>query len=170
MRVAELHGEHQLKTHSYDEFQVLLAALRLENATIAKAATKVSAAIEALLVFQQVQPLALGDIVLALKELQPSLSQALRSVISFLQINSSFLGTFNIPWPAGLRSLLATFGVLNLDFVDPDAASRWLGRSMHYGMATLNITPTPYPQPPHPYPQPQPQPQPNPSPNRQPQP
>ena len=80
MRVAELHGEHQLKTYSYVEFQVrssnpnpdpdpdldldptptptptptslplpliqaLLATLRSENVTIAKAASKVSAAI-----------------------------------------------------------------------------------------------------------------------------
>ena len=45
MRVAEMHGEAQLKTHSYEEFQVLLAALRSENATLAKAASKVSAVI-----------------------------------------------------------------------------------------------------------------------------
>ena len=34
-----------------------------------------SAAIEALLVFQEVQPLAFGDIVDALKDVQPTLSQ-----------------------------------------------------------------------------------------------
>ena len=139
MRIAELHGEHQLKTHSYDEFEALLATLRSENATIAKAASKVSAAIEALLVFEEVQPLAFGDIVDALKELQTTLAQASRSVVSFLQINGSFLNTFSVPWPAELKSLLGTFGALNLDFVDPDAASRWLGRSVHYGTATLGL-------------------------------
>jgi hypothetical protein len=46
MRVAEVHGEVQLKTHSYNEFHLLLAALRSENATIAKAASKVPAAIQ----------------------------------------------------------------------------------------------------------------------------
>ena len=44
-----------------------------------------------------------------------------------------------MPWPATLRSLLVVFGALNLDFVDPDAASRWLGRSVHYGTATLGL-------------------------------
>ena len=98
-----------------------------------------SAAIEALLVFQEVQPLAFGDIVDALKELQTTLAQASRSVVSFLQINGSFLNTFNVPWPTTLRNLLVVFGALNLDFVDPDAASRWLGRSVHYGTATLGL-------------------------------
>ena len=109
-----------------------------------------SAAIEALLVFEEVQPLAFGDIMDALKDLQPTLSQALRSVTGFLQINGSFLNTFKVPWPAELRSLLATFGALNLDFVDPDAASRWLGRSMHYGTTPLsnpNPSPSPFPNP-----------------------
>ena len=109
MRIAELHGEHQLKTHSYDEFEALLATLRSENATIAKAASKVSAAIEALLVFEEVQPLAFGDIVDALKELQPTLSQASRSVTGFLQINGSFLNTLDVPWPAELKSVLGVF-------------------------------------------------------------
>ena len=27
MRVAELHGEHPIKTHSYDEFQALLTLI-----------------------------------------------------------------------------------------------------------------------------------------------
>ena len=66
MRVAELHGGSQLRSHSYDEFQTLLEALRTENATIARGASKVSAAIEALLVFEEVQPLALGDLTLTL--------------------------------------------------------------------------------------------------------
>ena len=124
-----------------------------------------SSAIEALLVFEEVQPLAFGDIMDALKELQPTLSQALRSVTGFLQINGSFLNTFKVPWPAELRSLLATFGALNLDFVDPDAASRWLGRSMHYGTATL-ASPHPSPSPdPKPRPKPSPSPEPGPSPN-----
>ena len=139
MRVAELHGGSQLRSHSYDEFQTLLEALRTENATIARGASKVSAAIEALLVFEEVQPLALGDIAKALKELQPTLSQALRGVISFLQINGSFLGTLKVPWPAELRSVLEAFGAFNLDFFDPDAASQVLGRSMHYGTATIGL-------------------------------
>ena len=138
MRVAEMHGEAQLKTHSYEEFQVLLAALRSENATLAKAASKVSAAIESLLVFQEVQPMAFGDIVDALKELQPILSQASRAIVGFLQINGSFLNTFKVPWPAELRSLLAIFGALNLEITPPELMdpSNWLGRSMHYGTAT----------------------------------
>ena len=78
----------------------MLEALRSENATIARGASKVSAAIEALLVFEEVQPLALGDIAQALKELQPTLSQAFRAVLGFLQINGSFLHTFKVPWPA----------------------------------------------------------------------
>ena len=45
------------RSHSYEEFQTLLEALRTENATIARGASKVSAAIEALLVFEEV-----GDI------------------------------------------------------------------------------------------------------------
>ena len=99
MRVAELHGGSQLRSHSYDEFQTLLEALRTENATIARGASKVSAAIEALLVFEEVQPLALGDIAKALKELQPTLSQALCALVSFMQINGSFVGTFDlVPW------------------------------------------------------------------------
>ena len=131
MRVAELHGGSQLRSHSYDEFQTLLEALRTENATIARGASKVSAAIEALLVFEEVQPLALGDIAKALKELQPTLSQALCAVVSFMQINGSFVGTFDlVPWPAAPRDLLEFFSGFNLGFVDPDAASDLLGRSM----------------------------------------
>ena len=114
-----------------------------------------SAAIEALLVFEEVQPLAIGDIMDALRELQPTLTQALQVVISFLQINGSFLNTFKVPWPAELRGMLATFGAFNLDFVDPDAASSWLGRSMHYGTTT----------PANPDPSPSPSPNPNPNPN-----
>ena len=58
-----------------------------------------SAAVEALLVFEEVQPLALGDIAKALKELQPTLSQALCALVSFMQINGSFVGTFDlVPW------------------------------------------------------------------------
>ena len=133
-----------------------------------------SAAIEALLVFEEVQPLAFGDIMDALKDLQPTLSQALRSVTGFLQINGSFLNTFKVPWPAELRSLLATFGALNLDFVDPDAASRWLGRSMHYGTTLLsNPSPSPIPNPgpnPNPNPSPSPRPDTNPDPNPKPSP
>ena len=116
---------------------------------------QVSAAIEALLVFEEVQPLAFGDIMDALKDLQPTLSQALQVIIGFLQINGSFLSTFKVPWPAELRSLLVIFGAFNLDFVDPDAAPSWLGRSIHYGTTT----------PANPDPSPSPSPNPNPNPN-----
>ena len=128
-----------------------------------------SAAIEALLVFEEVQPLAFGDIMDALRELQPTLSQALQVIIGFLQINGSFLNTFKVPWPAELRSLLATFGALNLDFVDPDAASNWLGRSMHYGTTPLSNpdpSPSPIPNPgSNPSPSLSPSPHPDPSPD-----
>ena len=43
MRVAELRGDQQLKTHSYFEFQALLNTLRSEQLTLARATTKVSA-------------------------------------------------------------------------------------------------------------------------------
>ena len=73
--------------------------------------------------------------------MQPTLSQAFRAVLGFLQINGSFLHTFKVPWPAGLRRLLAAFAAFNLDFFDSDAFSRLLGRSVHYGNATtLNLT------------------------------
>ena len=46
-----------------------------------------------------------------------------------------------MPWPAELRSLLAIFGALNLEITPPELMdpSNWLGRSMHYGTATLGI-------------------------------
>jgi hypothetical protein len=47
-----------------------------------------------------------------------------------MQINGSFLGTFEVPWPAAPRELLEFFSGFNLGFVDPDAASDLLGRSM----------------------------------------
>ena len=56
--------------------------------------------IEALLAFEEVQPLAFGEILDALKELRPTLSQAFRALLGFLQINGSFLHTFKVPWPA----------------------------------------------------------------------
>ena len=103
VKINEMQGPIKLKTHTADEFQKVLRALRSENTTMGKAAMKASAALEAWMVFEEVPPISFGEITEALQGIQPIISDASRTLVGFFQVhfstNECLLLTLTQPQP-----------------------------------------------------------------------
>ena len=103
---------------------------------------KLTAALESWMVFQDTAGggLAWGEICAALSQLFGTLAQASVCLVSFFQINASFLNTLlRVPWPDAFISLAKLCAAFNLDFLDPDAFAQWTGRSLHYASVTIAL-------------------------------
>ena len=139
--VAEVVNGHKLKTHSIDEFEAQLHTLRAEASLLGSSNMKLSGALEAWMTLEDTDSsISVGEVYEGLQPMFKTFGKVANCFVGLFQINGSFVVTMpNVPWPSLFEDIAKVFGVLNLDFFDPDAVAMWTGRTLHYGNVTIGI-------------------------------
>jgi len=139
--VAEVVNGHKLKTHSLDEFEAQLHTLRAEASLLGSSNMKLSGALEAWMTLEDTDSnISVGEVYEGLQPMFKTFGKVTNCFVGLFQINGSFAVTMpNVPWPPLFEDIAKVFGVLNLDFFDPDAVSMWTGRTLHYGNVTIGV-------------------------------